>query len=49
MRNEGLTAEPDVYSFYMDISFNEDNLESTITLCDELVEASHVKSKAGTN
>ncbi|XP_039827713.1 pentatricopeptide repeat-containing protein At1g05670, mitochondrial-like isoform X2 [Panicum virgatum] len=46
MRTEGLAAEPDVYNFYIDFNFNEDNLESTLALCDELVEASIVKSKA---
>ncbi|CAO1941873.1 unnamed protein product [Urochloa humidicola] len=39
MRKEGLAAEPDVYNFYIDSNFNEDNLESTLALCDELVEA----------
>jgi pentatricopeptide repeat protein len=46
MRKEGLTAELDVYNFYIDFNFDEDNLESTLALCDELVEASIVKSKA---
>ncbi|TVU38886.1 hypothetical protein EJB05_12281, partial [Eragrostis curvula] len=46
MRKEGLTADPDVYNFYIDLNFNEDNLESTLALCDELVESSVVTSKA---
>ncbi|GJN11634.1 hypothetical protein PR202_ga29837 [Eleusine coracana subsp. coracana] len=46
MRKEGMTAEPDVYNFYIDLNFNEENLESTLALCDELVEASVATSKA---
>lgn len=49
MRKEGLTAEPDVYNFYIDLDFSEDNLESTIALCDELVETILVKSKSDAN
>jgi hypothetical protein len=49
MRKERLTAEPDVYNFYIDLSFNEDNLESTLALCDELVEVTLVKSIADTD
>jgi pentatricopeptide repeat protein len=48
MRKDGLTAEPDVYSFYIGHNFNEDNSESTVAVRDELVEESHLKSKAGT-
>ncbi|KAK0574708.1 hypothetical protein LWI29_027793 [Acer saccharum] len=38
MRREGLVAEREIYNFFVDVNFEEGNMETTLELCDEAIE-----------
>ncbi|GMY26109.1 pentatricopeptide repeat-containing protein At1g05670, mitochondrial [Fagus crenata] len=38
MRKQGLTAEKEIYNIFVDMNFEEGNMEITLELCDEAIE-----------
>ncbi|KAF5194644.1 Pentatricopeptide repeat-containing protein mitochondrial [Thalictrum thalictroides] len=38
MRTEGLVADQDIYSIFLDLNYNEGDMEMTLELCDETIE-----------